>query len=230
MDKREQHERRSNIILVIIGIILALALIIIPRGGFSWFTSTSWSHVTVVKWAFVAVTLGVSLVLQYYFLILLRYSFLKYLVLWFLPIIWIFNNGLVAMHRFLDWTTDIQSPVGWMPITDLLSWLLGAVFSPSLIGFGVIAAIIDSSGAMLTQACYYAGIAMDVSGISSWHVIDYGMNFISVLWDLISNSFVQEVIKESSQTRSFFDLSLSGTFSLPNWLVSIGYSFACVVL
>ena len=230
MDKREQREKRSNIVLIIIGILLALVLIIIPRGGFDWFTSTSWSHVSVFKWGFIVVILSLSLVLQYYFLMLLRYSVLKYFVLWFLPIMWMFNNGLVAMHRFLDWTTDIHSPVGWMPITDLLSWLLGSVFSPSLIGFGVVAAIIDSSGAMLTQACYYAGIAMDVAGISPWHVIDYGMNFISVFWDMISNSFVQEVIKESSGNRSFFDLSLSGAFSLPNWLVSIGYSFTCVVI
>ena len=229
MDKREQREKRLNIILVITGILLALLLVIFPRGGVAWVTSTSWSNITIIKWVIICGVLCISLVIQYYLLMLLRYSFLKYAVLWFLPIIWIFNNGLVALHRFLDWTTDIVSPAGWMPITDLMSWLLGAVFSPTLLGFGVIAAVVDVSSSQLTQACYYAGIAMDIANISPWHVIDYGMNFIGVFWDLISNSFVQEVIKERSLTRSFFDLSFSGAISLPQWLINVGYSFTCLV-
>ena len=230
MDKKEIREKKLNLILVAIGIILALVLIIIPRGGLSSITSTNWSDISLLKWILIAGAFFIALVLQYYLLLLLRYSFLKYLVLWMIPIIWVFSNGLVAMHRFLDWTTDIVSPAGWLPITDLISWILGAVFLPSLIGCGIIAAMIDTSVNALSQACYYANIAMDVANISPWNFIDYSMNFISVLWDLISNSFVQEVIKERSAQRSFFDISFSDAFSLPQWIVDIGYSFTCLII
>ena len=229
MDKREQREKRLNIILVITGILLALFLIVFPRGGFSWASAVSWSKISILQWVSIACVFCISLVAQYFLLMLLRYSFLKYLVLWFIPVIWIFNNGLVALHRFLDWTTDIVSPAGWIPVTDLLSWLSGVIFFPVLLGFGVIAAIIDVSSNQLTQACYYANIAMDVANISPWHVIDYVINFINVFWDLVSNSFVQEIIKERSANRSFFDLSILDALSLPQWFMNVGYSFTCIL-
>lgn len=230
MDKKDQLEKRNNIFLLFVGIILVVGLLIIYREGLAWFTATKWSHVSVASWIGISIIFSVSLVLQYYFLMLLRYSFFKYLVLWFIPIIWLFNNGLVAMHRFLDWTTDIMSPAGWIPLGELLGWLLSAVFFPVLVGGGVIVAIIDSSSSMLTQACYYAGIALDVAGISPWNIISYSMNYVSVIWDLVSNSFVQQVVSERVMNRSFLDFSLSSTFGLPYWVLSIGYSFACIII
>jgi len=161
---------------------------------------------------------------------LLRYSAIKYFVLWFIPIIWLFNNGIVALHRFFDWTTDIVSPAGWVPLGDLLGWLLSAVYSPLLIASGVVVAIIDSSSSMLSQACYYAGIAMDVANISPWNIISYSMNYLSVLWDLVSNSFVQEIASLQTDDRQFLEFNLSNTFSLPYWALSIGYSFTCIII
>jgi hypothetical protein len=230
MDKKEQIEKRNNIIILITGIFLVIGLLVIYREGITWFTATKWSHVSVASWIGIGVILSVSLLLQYYFLMLLRYSFIKYIVLWFVPLMWLFNNSLVAMHRFFDWTTDIVSPAGWSPIGELLGWMLSAVYLPMLVGGGAIVAIIDSSGSMLTQACYYAGIALDVADVSGWNIISYSMNFISVTWDLLSNSFVQQVITERLTNRPFLDFSLSSVFSLPYWVLSIGYSFVCILM
>ena len=230
MNKTEQIEKRNNFILLFTGIFLVIGLLVIYREGLTWFTATKWPRISVVRWISISVILSIALVLQYYFFMLLRYSFVKYLVLWGIPIIWLFNNGLVALHRFFDWTTDIVSPAGWIPLGEFLGWMLSAVFFPVLIGGGAVIAIIDSSGLMLTQACYYAGIAMDVAYASGWNIISYATNFINVIWDLLSNSFVQEVIKERATNRSFIDFSLSSIFSLPYWVLSIGYSFTCIVI
>jgi hypothetical protein len=230
MDKKQQIEKRNNIIILIAGLFLVISLLVIYREGLTWFAATKWSHVSVASWIGIGVILSVSFLLQYYFLMLLRYSFIKYIVLWFIPLMWLFNNGLVAMHRFFDWTTDIVSPAGWSPIGEFLGWMLSAVYLPILVGGGAIVAIIDSSGSMLTQACYYAGIALDVADVSGWNIISYSMNFISVTWDLISNSFVQQVMSERLMNRPFLDFSLTSAFSLPYWVLSIGYSFACILV
>ncbi|MFT5426430.1 MAG: hypothetical protein ACI9ZT_001371 [Gammaproteobacteria bacterium] len=214
MDSKDQIEKRNNFIIVLSGIILVVGLILIYREGLSWFSLTRWSQVSTLSWAYIIAIFAISLILQYYFLMLLRYSSFKYLVLWFIPIIWLVNNGLVAMHRFLDWTTDIISPSGWIP----------------LVGSGVIVAMIDSSSSMLTQACYYAGIALDVAGITPGNIVAYSLNHLSVLWDLVSNSFVQEITANDMNDRAFLDFNLSSTFSLPYWVLSIGYSCTCIVI
>ena len=230
MDKKQQIEKRNNFILLFAGIFLVIGLLLIYREGLTWFTSTKWSNISVVRWISVSVIVSVALVLQYYFFMLLRYSFIKYIVLWFIPVIWLFNNGLVVLHRFFDWTTDIVSPTGWLPLGEFVGWMLSAVFFPVLIGGGTVIAIIDSSGSMLTQACYYAGIALDVADVSGWNIISHATNFINVTWDLLSNSFMQEVIKERAANRSFMDFSPSSIFSLPYWVLSIGYSFTCLII
>ena len=230
MDKKEIREKRYNLITLLVGIALSIGLLFIYREGLAWFSATQWSKVSIISWVSIGITLGIALVLQYYFLMLLRYSAVKYIVLWFIPIAWLFNNGLVAMHRFLDWTTDIVSPAAWLPLGDLLGWLLSAVYLPLLIGSGVIIGIIDSSSSMLTQACYYAGIAMEVAGISPANIISYSLNLLSVYWDLISNAFVQEIVTETMKNRDFFEFNLSNIFSLPYWVFSIGYSFTCIVI
>ncbi len=230
MDKKQQREQRINYSLLIAGCLIVIGLLLIYREGLVWFSSARWSAVSVINWFSISVVMGIALVLQYYFFMLLRYSVLKYFVLWFIPIMWLFNNGIVAMHRFLDWTTDIVSPVGWIPLGDLLGWLLSAVYLPLLVASGVVVAIIDSSSSMLTQACYYAGIAMDVVDVSPWNIVSYCMNYISVLWDLISNSFVQEIAAHHTSSRPFLEFNLSNTFSLSYWVFSIGYSLTCIII
>jgi hypothetical protein len=229
MDKIEQREKRTNMIFMFVGLVLVIGLLLIYREGVVWFSSAQWSAVSIISWVSISAILGVAIVFQYFFLMLLRYSVIKYFVLWFIPIIWLFNNGIVALHRFFDWTTDIVSPAGWIPIGDLLGWLLSAVYLPLLVASGIVVAIIDSNSSMLTQACYYAGIAMDVANISPWNIVSYSMNFLSVLWDLVSNSFVQEIASLQTDNRQFLELNLSNTFSLAYWVLSIGYSFTCIV-
>jgi hypothetical protein len=230
MDKIEQREKRSNMIFMLVGLILVIGLLLIYREGVDWFSSVRWADVSIISWVSISAILGIALVVQYFFLILLRNSAIKYVVLWFIPIIWLFNNGIVALHRFFDWTTDIVSPAGWVPLGDLLGWLLSAVYFPLLIASGVVVAIIDSSSSMLSQACYYAGIAMDVANISPWNIVSYSMNYLSVLWDLLSNSFVQEIASLQTDNRQFLEFNLSNTFSLPYWVLSIGYSLSCIIV
>jgi hypothetical protein len=230
MDKKEQREKRTNIILTMTGCLLVIGLLFIYREGLVWFTSARWSDVSVISWVSISIIMTVASVLQYFFFLLLRYSVLKYFVLWFIPIIWLLNNGLVAIHRFLDWTTDILPPVGWIPLGDLLGWILSAVYLPILAASGVVIAIIDSSSAMLTQSCYYARIAMDVAGVSPWSIVSYTMNFLSVLWDLVSNSFMQEIAAQHMNSRELMEFNLSKTFSLPYWVLTIGYSLTCIIV
>ena len=230
MDKKEQREKRTNFILLGIACLLVVGLLLIYREGLTWFSSTRWSDVSVLRWVAIGSIIILSLLVQYYFFLLLRYSFFKYLVLWFIPIAWLFNNGIVAMHRFLDWTTDIISPAGWIPLGDLLGWLLSAVFFPVLVGGGAVVAIIDSSSSMLTQACYYAGIAMDVASVSPSNIFSYSLKIINVFWDVTSNAFVQEVFANIGNDRSLLSFNLSHTFALPYWILSIGYSFTCIVI
>ncbi len=229
INKSEKLEKRNNFIFLLLGCCISVALLLIYREGFTWFSATNWSDISIVKWISISFILIVALLLQYYFLMLLRHSFLKYLVLWFIPIAWLFNNGIVAMHRFLDWTTDIVSPAGWIPLGDLVGWLLSAIFLPFLITSGAVVAIVDSSSLMITQACYYARIAIDVADISIWQIGSYILNFISIFWDIISNSLVQEIASETMKDRSFFEFNLSNAFRIPYWVQSIGYSFTCLL-
>ena len=230
MDKIRHREKRSNIIIMFAGVVLVIGLLLINREGLTWFYSLRWEEVSTIGWVSISSILTVGLVLQYFFLMLLRYSVIKYFILWVTPVIWLFNNCLIALYKFFDWTTDILSPTGWVPLGDLLGWLLSVVYFPLLLASGVVVAIIVSSSAMLSQICYYAGIAMDVANISPWNIVSYSMNYISVLWDLVSNSFVQEIASLRTVNREFLEFNLSNTFSLPYWILSIGYSFTCIII
>jgi hypothetical protein len=230
MDKKEQLQKRNNFIFLLVGIVLVISLLLIYREGLTWFSATKWTQLSAINWISIVVIFGLSLVIQYYFFMLLRFSVLKYLVFWLIPVIWLFNNGLVTLHRLFNLTADIVTPAGWITLGELFSWLLSAIYFPLLIAGGVVVAIVDSSGSMLTQACYYAGMAMDVAGVSVWNIVSYSMNFLSVIWDLLSDSFVQQVMHERSMNQPFLDFSLSSTFGLPYWILSIGYSFTCILI
>lgn len=229
MDKTEAREKWINIFLVATGLGLFICLIIYSRWGLSWFTDTAWAKVTVFKWLSVVVILTVSLVLQYYFLMLLRHSIVKYLVLWFLPVLWLFNNGLVAIHRLFESAAEATLFTGWIPITDLAGWLLGIIFFPLFVGGGAIVGIIDSGGSFMSQVCSIAGIAMNATGTSAWDILSHVPKFLHLFWDQVVNSFMHAVFPEDLKNRSFFDLSLDSIISLPNWFYSAGYSFTCII-
>ena len=229
MDKREIREKWINIALVITGLALVVCLIIYSRWGLGWFTETAWSRVSILKWIAAGVILTIAVILQYYFLMLLRHSIVKYLVLWLVPIIWLFNNGLVALHRLFESAADATTLTGWIPITDLAGWLLGAVFLPTLIGGGAIVGIIDSGGNFMPQVCSIAGLAMDATGTSFRDVLLHIQHFLGLFWDQVVHSFRQAVFPENLKDRSFFNLTLDGLLSLPHWFYSSGYSFSCII-
>ncbi|MDB9751848.1 hypothetical protein OAB56_02430 [Gammaproteobacteria bacterium] len=230
MDKIRHREKQSNIIIMFVGVVLVIGLLLINREGLTWFSSLRWKEVSTISRVSIISILTVGLILQYFFLMLLRHSVIKYFILWLTPVIWLFNNGLIALYKFFDWTTDIVSPTGWVPLGDLSGWLLSVVYFPLLLASGVVVAIIDSSSAMLNQICYYAGIAMDVANISPWNIVSNSMNYIIVLWDLVSNSFAQEIASLRTVNREFLEFNLSNIFSLPYWILSIGYSFTCIII
>lgn len=229
MDKREAREKWINIVLVIAGLALVAGLVIYGRWGLGWFTHTAWAKVSVAKWISAAIVLTIAVVLQYYFLMLLRHSIVKYLVLWLIPIAWLFDNGLVALHRLFESAANETFLTGWLPVTDLLSWLLGAVFFPIIIGGGVVVGIIDSGGNFMSQVCSVAGISMDITGTSVWDVLSHVPQFLHLFWDQVVHSFMHAVFPENFRSRSFFDNGLDSLVSLPHWLYSIGYSFTCLL-
>lgn len=229
INKTETRDIKINIAVVITGIALVIGLIIYSRGGVSWFTNAAWSQVSIVKWIVIVVTIGIALVLQYYFLLLLRYSFAKYLVFWLLPIIWLVNNGLVVISRLFESAAEQTFLTGWIPITDLIGWLMGVVYVPLLVVGGIVVALIDSGSIFLAQICNIAGIALDITGTSFGELISAGYRFIRVFLDLLGNSFLQEFVTENLRNRSFFDFSVSGIFGFPHWFYSAGYSFTCII-
>ena len=230
MDKIVHCKKRINIIIIFAGIVIVLSSLMINHGWLTWFSSIRWAEVSTISWILISSILSVGLVLQYFFLTLLRYSVIKYFMLWLMPVIWLFNNSLVALNVFFDWTRDIVSPIGWVPLGDLLGWLLSVVYLPLLLASGVVVAIIDLISATLSQTCYYGKIAMDVANISPWNIVSYSMNYLSVLWDLVSNSFTQEIASLRTVNREFLEFNLSNTFSLPYWILNIGYSFTCITI
>lgn len=228
MNRTEEIKKRNNIIYLLFGYILVLTLLIVFREGIYWFKSTQWSAVSTLSWVSISIVLILFSVLQYYFILLLRYSFIKYIVIYIIPIVWLVNNGLAGMHRFMDYTNEVTSSAVWVPIGDLLGWLLGVIYFPLLVGSGVIIAVIDSSGSMLTQACYYIGIAIDVTGISSSSIFSYSVNVLNIILDMLSNTFVQNVMNEIGNNRSIINFNLSNILSLPYWFLNIGYNISCI--
>lgn len=227
MDKKESREIQVNTAVIVAGIAIVTGLIVYSR-GLSWFSSTSWARVPVIDWVIIVAILGAVLVFQYYFLMLLRYSIARFLILWLLPVVWLFNNGLVAIQRIFDVAAE-TSLTGWIPITDLIGWLLGAVYFPMLIGGGVIVALLDSSSILLAQVCNVAGMTVEVTGTSVWDFFSGLFEFFRLFFQLLGNSFLHEVITDNLKNQSFFDLGLSGVFRLPRWFYSAGYSFTCII-
>lgn len=225
INKTEERARKETIVLIVAGMVLVGIIVLISRGE-SWFTATAWARVSVIQWVAAGVILIIAVALQYYFLMLLRYSAWKY-VLWLLPAVWLYNNGMVGIQRLFDSEAGVAL-TGWIPVTDLLGWLMAMVFWPLFIVGGAITAIIDSSGFIFTQPCQYARLALDMAGVGTGDIIGHVLNYLGTYWDLISDSFVRQVASEYSRSRSFWDFSLSGAFGLPHWLFNLGYGTGCL--
>ena len=137
INKTEERAWQQNLALIAAGFVLTGIIILISRGE-SWFTATAWPRISVIRWIAAGVILPVGALLQYYFLMLLRHSFWKY-VLWLLPAIWLYNNGMVGIQRLFDSEGGLAL-TGWIPITDLLGWLMAVIFWPMFIAGGAVTA------------------------------------------------------------------------------------------
>lgn len=227
INKSEKRAWQQTLALLAAGFVLTAILVLISRGG-SWFTATAWAKVSAVKWIAAAVIFTAAALLQYYFLMLLRHSFWKH-VLWLLPAVWLYNNGMVGIQRLFDSETGMAL-TGWIPVTDLLGWLMAALFWPLFIAGGAVTAIADSGGLVFTQSCQYGRLALDAAGLSAGDVIGHVLNYFSVYWNLITDSFVHQVTSGYSHERSFWDFSVAGAFGLPHWFLSLGYNLSCLTV
>lgn len=227
INKTEKREWQQNIALVTAGLVLTGIVLIISRGEV-WIDTVTWSKVSTVQWVIISVITVISLLLQYYFLLLLRHSALKYL-LFLLPVVWLYNNGMVGIQRLFDSEAGLTL-TGWIPVTDLLGWLMAAVFWPLFAAGGAMVALIDSNGFLFTEPCHYARLALDITGADSGDIISYVWNHFKIFWDLVSDSFTRQVLDAYSHNRSFWDFSVSGAFGLPHWVFSLGYSCSCIVI
>jgi len=227
-DKGEIRVRLENLALIIFGAVLVVSMIVLYRGGIGWFQDVSWSRVSVLKWVAIGTFSAAGLVLEYYLLLLLRYSILRHL-LWLLPVIWLFHNGLIVIQRFIEGEYH-HALTGWIPVTDLVGWFLSALYLPLLLAGGAVTAVADSAGFTMSAACHYAHATLDVAGISGWDMLTHLGKVFEVFRDLISNSFIQEVSSKYASGRPFMDFGPEGLFRLPHWIFNIGYSFVCVII
>ena len=227
-EKSEIRVRLENLVLIIVGILLVAGMLALFRGGLDWFSNTAWSRVSVLKWIVVGLIAFVALVFQYYLLLLLRYSLLKHLF-WLLPVLWLVNNGLIVVQNFIEGEYH-RALSGWIPLTDLFGWLISVVYFPLLVGGGAMAAIADSSGFVMTQACAYAHAVLETASVSNGSVLSYIYGHIGAFWDILADSFKQQVAAGHAGSRHFLDFGQNGLFRLPHWLLTLGYTFSCIAL
>ena len=229
VDRVEKRKVYVNLALLAAGLLLVVFLIAYTRGGFSWFSNAVWSGLSWVKWVWLVVLLGGAGLLQYYLFSLLRYSIVRILVLWLLPLAWLFNNGLVAIQRLFEFTSDETFITGWVPLTDLLGWVLGAVFFPLLVAGGAAVAVVDSASVLFIDVCRVAGVLLDVTGNGFLEILSHVFRFLGNYAGLLFDSFSSDVLTDNLRNRPFWEFSLKGVFRLSNWLFSAGYNLSCIM-
>jgi hypothetical protein len=231
MLKKEKSEllvRLENTVLIIVGIVMVAGMLALYRGGMDWFTNIQWAKISVLKWVALGGIVLVTLVFQYYLLLLLRYSLLKHLF-WFLPVLWLVNNGLIVIERFIQGEYH-QAIGGYIPLTDLFGWLISLVYFPLLIGGGAISAIADSGGFVMTQACSYAHAVFEAARVSNGSVVSFIGHHVGAFWDILTDSFKKQVAWDYAGSRPFIDITQNGLFRMPNWMLNLGYTFSCIAL
>jgi len=223
MARSEIRERLENAVLIIIGAVIVCWIIVLYRGGVDWFSATHWGKITILEWAGIGLISFITLLVQYYLLMVLRHSLVRHLF-WLLPALWIVNNALLVVDRFIQGQYG-RALTGWLPLTDLVGWLLSVVYFPLLAGGGAVVAIADSHSYLLTPACHYANAALETTGVSGG-LFNLLVHHLGVFWDMVSNSFLKEVVTKG--VRPFVDFSTGGMLRLPHWFFNFGYSFVCV--
>lgn len=227
-EKSEIRVRLENALLILVGLLLVAGMISVHRGGLDWFANIHWSGITPLRWVALVLTACVTLVLQYYVLLLLRYSFFRHLF-WLLPAIWLVSNGMTVINRFIEGEYG-RALTGWIPLTDLGGWLIALVYFPVLIGGGIAAAVADSGGFIMSQACAYAHAVLETARTASSGMWPFIQAHLGAFKDILLESFKHQVAAGQEQGRAFLDFGREGLFRLPHWLLGLGYTFSCIAL
>ena len=230
MDKEKSllRKRLENLAWLLGGLLLAAGIIMAYRGGTDWFGNAAWDKVTGLEWFVIAVLVSLALLLQYGLIHLLRFTLFKH-VLWLLPATWLFINGLLVIQRLMESEQGLAAS-GFVPLTDLVGWVLSAAYLPLLAAGGAVAAIVDSHSLIPSNACHYGNAVADVFGVSNRDLMDWAHEYFDVLWDLVSESFVRQVAPEYAGQRPFIDFSQDGLLALPHWFFNFGYTFSCITV
>ena len=229
MDRIERRERLLNHALALAGSVLAIGLLFLYRDGLDWFRAGNWPGISPLAWLCMALALGLALALQYHFLFLLRHGVLKYLVLWGIPLVWLFYNGLMGISLLLASSTDTAFTGGWLSPGDLIGFMAGAVFLPLLAGFGVIIAIVDSNSGLAALACHNADTALRLMGITTANIISYSLHLAAVIWEQIANSFAQELSYYRNSGQTLTEINSANLTRFPYWIQNLGYTPACMI-
>ena len=229
MDQIERQERLLNHGLALTGCALAIGLLFLYRDGLDWFRASNWPGISLLEWLCMALALVLSLAFQYHFLLLLRHGMLKYLVLWGIPVAWLFYNGLMALNLLLASSTDTAFTGGWLSLGDLIGFVAGAVFLPLLAGFGVIIAIVDSNSGLAAPVCRNADISLRLMGITAANIISYGLHLAAVIWEQIANSFAGELSYYRNSAQTLTEISSANLTRFPYWIQNLGYTPACML-
>lgn len=229
MERIKRRERLMNHGLVLAGCVLATGLLFIYRSGLDWFRAGNWPGISPLEWLCMVLALGLALALQYHFLFLLRHGMLKYLVLWGIPVVWLFYNGLMGINLLLASSTDTAFTGAWLSPGDLIGFMAGAVFLPLLAGFGVIIAIVDSNSGLAALACHNADMALQLIGAMAANTISYGLHLAAVIWEQIANSFAQELSHYRNSGQTLTEISSANLTRFPYWIQNLGYTPACML-
>ena len=229
MDRIERQERLLNHALALAGCALAIGLLFLYRDGLDWFRAGNWPGISPLEWLCMVLALGLALALQYHFLFLLRHGLLKYLVLWGIPLVWLFYNGLMGINLLLASSTDTAFTGAWLSPGDLIGFVAGAVFLPLLAGFGVIIAIVDSNSGLAALACHNADTTLQLIGAMTANTISYGLHLAAVIWEQIANSFAQELSYYRNSGQTLTEINSANLTRFPYWIQNLGYTPACML-
>ena len=225
----ERIERLLNHALVLAGSVLATGLLFIYRDGLDWFRAGNWPGISPLEWLCMVLVLGLALAFQYHFLFLLRHGMPKYLVLWGIPLVWLFYNGLMGINLLLASSTDTAFTGGWLSPGDLIGFMAGAVFMPLLAGFGVIIAIVDSNSGLAALVCHNADTTLQLIGAMTANIISYSLHLAAVIWEQIANSFVRELLHYRNSGQTLTEINSANLTRFPYWIQSLGYTPACML-
>lgn len=146
----------------------------------------------------------------------------KPLVLLVIPFCWCLKNIGAVYYLFTD------QFLGWIPIGTLFSWILSALFLPTIVGLGTIAGIVDSTSIEGSFICVKAKEIVSAAGISPSQIISYCYHLITNVFKVVSSDIFNEQYLEYVKSRSIFDTSLYTSTSTTYWLILFGFSVTCL--